>query len=462
MSPLRLLARAAKTAVLWYWIFNVLRLSSSILLLPLLLGCLSKADLGMYFVLVALTQIVPVLDFGLAPNVQRNVAYAMAGAKELQALGMSETPGTGTPNIALLWSLFRAVRSLYRRLAVVGFLILGAVGTWAVSVHVAETTWPAGTWLAWFISLVAVVSEIYLGWWTNFLIGMNQPLSAARFATAGYSLNLLLACILLKTGFGLLSVPIASLVSSLLQRSLNRNATLKIMGKFSDPGDGSDVASLLKTLWPNIWRMGCLLLANYVVANLIVFIPMFGLAINAEYGLSVRLITAVQTISAIWVYVKWPRIAQLNNLGEVSQMGSILRPRFWLQTLTFFSLSACVLGLGPLLLHRYFPDKQLLPLPWLGLLVLNAFFQMSFTFWTTLLWMQNRIPSFIPTIITQIATLGLLTYLIAGAKMGAVAFILAPLACGAAFNYWFWWSEGARMLRTTVRGFLFRKAEGGS
>jgi hypothetical protein len=98
-------------------------------------------------------------------------------------------------------------------------------------------------------------------------------------------------------------------------------------------------------------------------------------------------------------------------------------------------------------------------LPWLGLLVLNAFFQMSFTFWTTLLWMQNRIPSFIPTIITQIATLGLLTFLIARTRMGAVAFILAPLVCGAVFNYWFWWGEGARMLKTTVPGFLFRKSE---
>jgi hypothetical protein len=413
----------------------------------------------MYFVFISLTAIVPVLDFGLAPNVERNVAYAMAGAQELQSLGMSETPGTGTPNIPLLWTLFRTVRSLYRRLALVGFLILGAVGTWAVSVHAAETTWPAGTWIAWFISLVAAISEIYLGWWTNFLIGMNQPLSAAKFATVGYSLNLLLACILLKTGFGLLSVPISSLISSLLQRTLNRKATLKVLGDFQETGDGSDVANLLRTLWPNIWRMGCLLLANYVAVNLIVFIPMFGLAINAEYGLSVRLITAVQTISAIWVYVKWPRIAQLNNLGDVSQMESILRPRFWLQTMTFFSLAACVLGLGPILLHSYFPGKQLLPLPWLGLLVLNAFFQMSFTFWTTLLWMQNRIPSFIPTIITQIATLGLLTFLIAGTSMGAVAFIIAPLVCGVIFNYWFWWREGARMLKTTVPGFLFQRSQ---
>lgn len=457
MNLLRLFARATKTAVLWYWMFNVLRLSSSVLLLPLLFGCLSKPDFGMYLVFAVLSAIVPILDFGLAPNVERNVAYAMAGAKELRSMGMSETLGTGIPNIPLLWTLFRTVRSLYRRLAIVGFLILGAVGTWAVSIHVAETTWPTGTWIAWFISLVAAISEIYLGWWTNFLIGMNQPLSAARFATVGYSLNLLLACIMLKTGFGLLSVPISSLISSLLQRTLNRKATLKILGNFPETGDGSDVANLLRTLWPNIWRMGSLLLANYVTVNLIVFIPMFGLVTNAEYLLSVRLITAVQTISATWVYVKWPRIAQLNNLGGISQMETILWPRFWLQTLTFFALATCVVSLGPILLHRYFPDKQMLSLPWLGLLVLNTFFQMNFTFWTTLLWMQNRIPSFIPTIITQVAALGLLTLMITTTNLGVGAFILAPLVCGVIFNYWFWWLEGARMLKTTVPGFLFRR-----
>jgi O-antigen/teichoic acid export membrane protein len=459
MNPVRLLARATNTAVLWHWIFNILRLSSSLLLLPLLLHTLSEHDFGMYIVFLCLTAIIPVLDFGLAPNIERNVAYAMAGVQDLQPLGLSDVPGTGKPNVPLLWNLFRAVRSLYRRLALAGFLILGVVGTWAVSVHVAETDWPIGTWIAWCITLGAGTLELYLGWWANFLTGMNQPLAAARIAAAGYFVYLFLAAILLKAGFGLISVPVASLVSSILQRTFNRRASLRLLRAMPDQAAGSDNLDLLRTLWPNIWRMGCLLLANYVAVNLIIFLRKFDLAANAQYGLSLRLVAAAQTIAAVWVYVKWPKVAQLNSLGDTIAIRAILQPRFWLQTITFLTLSFCLVAVGPRLLRSFFPDKQLLPGLWLGLMVVNSFFQMSFTFWTTLLWMQNRIPSFIPTIVTQIATLALLAILVSRSHLGAAAFVVAPLICGAVFNYWFWWGEGARMLKTTVPGFLFRKSE---
>ena len=56
--------RLHNSAVVWSWIFNSVRLVSGIVLLPLIVRALSTADLGMYYVLLSLVGLAPIIDFG--------------------------------------------------------------------------------------------------------------------------------------------------------------------------------------------------------------------------------------------------------------------------------------------------------------------------------------------------------------------------------------------------------------
>ena len=134
-----------------------MNLAGGILLLPLLLH-LPKPDWDCYWALMSLTILVPLLDLGLLTSVDRGIAYAMGGAKELQAQG--QAPGAlseGGPNFPLLWKLMITTRTLYRYFAVGVFFILGILGTYAISLRIQEAPRPEITWLAWGLTLLGAV-----------------------------------------------------------------------------------------------------------------------------------------------------------------------------------------------------------------------------------------------------------------------------------------------------------------
>ena len=120
MSSLRLFGlRLLGSSVVWFWLFNGLRLSSVLLLLPLLSRLLTEADLGFYFILASMISFIPLLDIGFLPAISRSVSYAMAGARTLKAHGMESPENNLTaPNFPLLWQLLSTTRALYQRLAI--------------------------------------------------------------------------------------------------------------------------------------------------------------------------------------------------------------------------------------------------------------------------------------------------------------------------------------------------------
>src|SRR5262245_28627913 len=94
--------RLRNSAVAWSWVFNGLRLASGIFLLPLVLNKLSKPELGMYYALLSLAALVPLVDFGFGPTIGRFVTYAMGGAESIQAHGLAKPGTTGVPNYRLV------------------------------------------------------------------------------------------------------------------------------------------------------------------------------------------------------------------------------------------------------------------------------------------------------------------------------------------------------------------------
>src|ERR1017187_8268509 len=110
----RSLKALLQTAVVWFWILNAFRLASGLILLPLVLRVFTKADLGMYYVLLSLTALTPLIDFGFGNTIARFVGYAMGGADSLQAYGVPTSSILKGPNYPLLWQLLRTTRALYR------------------------------------------------------------------------------------------------------------------------------------------------------------------------------------------------------------------------------------------------------------------------------------------------------------------------------------------------------------
>lgn len=463
-----MITRLWTSPVVWSWAFNALRFASGILLLPLLLR-LPEPDFGFYWILLNLAAMVPLLDMGFAASIDRAIGYAMSGTSELKAKGMvshDSSGGTKGPNHVLLWRLITATRSLYRILSIGVLLILGSWGTFVVSLRVDETSSSQLTWFAWSLTLLSGILEMYSGWWNVVLRGLNQVLPATRILVLSYSAKFFLSIILLSSGAGLLSVPIAGFISSFLQRALSRRLTLKLLSKEPAPTpDSNETIKLIKILWPNSWRTGCHHLSIYLTTSVSTYLCMkhLGLTASGQYGLSLQVVSICQSMSQVWIQVKWPFIFQLRSRNALNELRQIARPRIILLYASYFLLASLAAGVGPVILDWLNQNswtqtsKSLIPLIWLVPLLMNGFFETQFSTWGMFIFAENRIPYLWPIVIGNFVALLVMIALLQLTTWGIGAFVLAPLLVGSLFNYWYWPAYSARLIGSRFDRFFFGK-----
>jgi len=115
-----------------------------------------------------------------------------------------------------------------------------------------------------------------------------------------------------------------------------------------------DIQSVLRTLWPNSWRLGLQLMSNYLTvnANTAICLHVFGLAANAKYGLSVQLFNIIAGMANVWVFVKWPLIVQARAKEDHVTIRKLLSQRVWLQNLTYLVAAIPLVLTGPWLIER--------------------------------------------------------------------------------------------------------------
>ncbi|MCC7376276.1 MAG: hypothetical protein IT581_16575 [Verrucomicrobiales bacterium] len=466
-SRIRALAtRLQGSALIWSWLFNGLRLASGLVVLPLLLHQLSRTELGIYYLLLNLGTIAFLADFGFSLSVERAVAYAMGGAANLRATGMELSTG-GEPNRVLLREVVRSAQQLYRGLSAAAAVALALGGTYLVSKAtrdlpaLAAVSFVPNTVLAWALQWMATSLEIYSFYWVAVLRGMNRITTSAQWLSLAYGLKVALSIGLLFLGAGLLSVPLAGLVAGVVLRWGASREVRRILPDLGVSGAG-EVRRVVSALWPNSWRLGLQLASSYAMTYGLAWVCMsvswLGAAMYAEYSLSLQVMNIAVGVAGVWTSTKWPLVAQLRTKDDRLGIRRVLAPRFRWQVVTLVLLASLAILLGPALLEWKGSDKRMLPALWLVVLAINALGESNFSFWTTLISTENRIPSVGPLVATQVTVLGTVVVLVLALGWGVEAFVVTPLLLGAIFNYWWWARQGSRILRTTFWRFFFGKA----
>jgi O-antigen/teichoic acid export membrane protein len=456
-QPAALLNRLRSSTVAWSWAFNGFRLATGLLLLPLVLRKLSTTELGMYYIFLSQVALAPVIDFGFSPTILRFVSYAMGGAETIQAHGVSKGTDSG-PNFGLLWQLFFTTRALYRVLALIVFVILSVWGTYMVELRIHETPSPNVTRVAWLITLIATVLNVYSSWAPVFLRGMDDVLTSVRITVLASVVRFVLAVGLLLAGAGLMSLPLGDLTGSIIQQIIARRTCFRRLRRQPAPAK-ADIWQNLRIMWPNSWRLGLLSLGGYLTvnANMAICLSVLGLAANARYGLSTQLLGVISGMACVWTQVKWQVIGQQRARHDYGAIQRTLWPRMWLQYLTFLAMAAGLLLCGQPLLQLLGSGKQMLSLPWLALLALNSFLETQVSIWGMLISTENRIPFLWPSVAGSLLALALSLTLIHTTSLGLGALVLAPLLAHSLFNYWYWPLYAARGIQTSWARFMFSR-----
>jgi hypothetical protein len=459
--PQSILPRLLNSPAAWSWILNLLRLGTGLLLLPLLLINLSVDELGIHYVFNNLLLLLPAFDSTLSFNLVRFASYTWGGARELLPLGLQSVPGDGQPNRALLWDLVRASKRLYRCLAVT-VILLGLICGWFILRDQLSTlNSPGVVWAALVLTAMAMGSELYWGRWNCFLKGQNEMLLSLRLQCLGYGLRVILATVLLVSGAGLLSIPVAALMSGTVQRLLARAACLRRLGEEKSQSVGYNTREIVKLMLPSAWRIAMQLSSQFLLVNSLSFlcVRFFGLETQASYGLSLQLLGIVTALSSVWFSTQVPKLNSLRLQNKSSEMLLILRPCLLRQALTFVLLAIPAITLGSAFVAWLDPDKSLLPVGLLLLLALHAFMEMQFNLWTITAATENLIPSAWPATITNCCATLLAGALIFSTNTGVAGLVIAPMVTGIFFNYWYWPWKIPRTLGTSFFRLMSGKSQ---
>lgn len=122
--------KLTKKDILWSYISQFLNLGAGLITLPFVLRILTADEIGMNYLMITVSTMVALLDFGFAPQFARNITYVFAGAQALHKEGVEK--GADTINYTLLKNMIGVAKMVYTRLAVLSLLIMLTAGTWYI------------------------------------------------------------------------------------------------------------------------------------------------------------------------------------------------------------------------------------------------------------------------------------------------------------------------------------------
>lgn len=113
----------SKRDVYWNYIAQFFNLGSGFIILPVVLHMLSTDEVGMNYLMLSVSSLVALADFGFSSQFGRNITYVFSGAQELKKEGLSVLPN-GEINYHLLAVVIETAKYIYRKISVIVLIFI--------------------------------------------------------------------------------------------------------------------------------------------------------------------------------------------------------------------------------------------------------------------------------------------------------------------------------------------------
>jgi len=353
------------------WLALAVRLAGFGLLLPLVLANFTDAEVSVWLLFSAIASFQAVADFGFGPTFSREIAYGFAGRSlvELQnpaVLQQANNAGvTESPNWPAIASATTAMLWLYRRIALVTFVLLAIFGSWAAMVPIGRIAQSQYAWVAWSAVALTTAVTIYGNAYTSFLIGANRIELQKRWEAGISGISLLVQSLAVLLGMGLLGLVLVAQIGLVVQVLANRMLAFHVSdGSFGNSGQSELNRQVLRSMWPAAWRtaIGAIMSVGLSQGMSIAMANLLAAAQAASVQLALRVMEVISQFSQVPYYTRIPQLNRLRAGGQSAQLAKsaagAMRASLWI-----FVAGAIMVDLGvrPLLTligsQTQFPDK---------------------------------------------------------------------------------------------------------
>jgi O-antigen/teichoic acid export membrane protein len=433
----------------WAYLAQGLNIGAGLILLPVILHYLSPADVGLWFVFVALGSLAQLLEFGFQPTLARNTAYVYSGAQTLIKKGLSEpTRDNAVLNLQLLGDLVRTARGIYRIVAIAASIALIGGGTLYISTLLTPDQMPMLYLPAWIAFASGFVATFYFGYFNGLLQGRGDITAANKVMVITRVSLIALGAILVVLGYGLPGLGVASLVSA----AFGRLAASRYYFNPARPearqahNHQGQMLVLFGTLWHNSWRLGLVNLGAFLIqrGSILIAASFLGLAASASYGMTITILMALSSIAQVIGAVQLPHMNVMQAKGNIVVLREIYGEILVLSWLLFLVGSLVLSTFGNMMLNLIASRTQLLPLEQLllfgGVIALEMNHSLAASYITT----KNEVPFVKAAIYSGVAII--ILSLVTVSQWGVWGLIVAQGGVQLAYNNWKWPREAFKDL----------------
>ncbi len=401
----------------------------------------SAEVMGIWVIFQTINQLVVLLDMGFRPSFARNISYVFSGVKHLQVEGIEDTNNYDV-DYSLLNGTLTAMRRFYTAIALITLLLLGTFGTLYIFYVLDKFNGNrTDIIIAWVLQIIINCYNLYTLYYDALLTGKGYIKRSQQINIIGQGLYLSLAIGLVLAGLGLTAIVASQLISIILRRMLSYRVFFsKEMKEQLKQADTKSAKAIMKAIFPNSIKSGLTSLGGFIVNNSAVFISsaFLPLAVTASYGITLQVVTILGRCSVVMYVSLLPKLAQYRVERDVDRLKKDYQYCV-ISLLLIFLIGGTVFAvLGNPILQFIHSETLFLPTSMLCMLLLFQCLEQNHVVAAGFIMADNKIPFFIPSLLSGAATIILLYLFVGVFDWGVWGMILAPGLAQLAYQNWKW------------------------
>ncbi len=403
---------------------------------------MSAETVGIWNIFQTITGLVIILDMGFRPTFARNISYILSGVKELHVEGVEKASADGVIDYSLLKGVLVAMKRFYRWVALGVFVILATAGTAYFSYILKKYSGDhTDAMIAWVLLIAINCYNLYTLYYDALLTGKGYITRIQQITIIGQSIYLAVAIGLIYAGLGLSAIVAAQLISTIVRRVLSYHVFFtKEMRAALSASDTQDPRRLMKAIYPNALKIGLTQLGGFAVNKSAVFMGSAFLTLPevACYGITVQVMEVLCRFAHVPVQSFTPKMAQARAEKDLPSLR-----RYYI--LNVASLLAVFIGggliwvlAGQWALDIIHSETQFVPTIMLMVMIAIHFLEDNHSTSATFIMADNKIPFWIPSLLSGAGTILLLWLFLGPCHMGLWGMILAPGIAQLVYQNWKW------------------------
>ncbi|MBQ2541161.1 MAG: oligosaccharide flippase family protein [Paludibacteraceae bacterium] len=431
-----------KREIAWSYAGTAFMIGAGVILLPFILHKMPQETVGIWNIFQAITALVMLLDFGFRPTFARNISYIFSGVKALQRDGVAHTTSESAVDYSLLKGTLTAMKRFYRWMALAVFGLLATAGT-AYFYYILQkySGDRQDAMVAWVLLIGINCYNLYTMYYEALLTGKGYVKRAQQINMLGQAVYIGLAIGLIYAGLGLTAIVTSQLASTVIRRVLTyRVFFTRELKAHLKQAETADPKQILSAISPNAVKIGLTQLGGFCVNKSALLIGSAFLTLEeiACYGITIQVMDILARCATVFYQSYMPKLAQCRAEKDLAELR-----RYYLLC-TGSLLAVYLVGgiawifLGEWALNLIGSQTYFVPIAMLCVMLVISLLEHNHAVSAGFIMADNKIPFFIPSLVSGAATVLLLWIFLSPLQMGMWGLVLAPGLAQLAYQNWKW------------------------